>query len=745
MSYDVTKLIQLGHLKQLAQKIKNKYYNKKEVDEKVSPLATRQELEDSFKVFKYPRSLVFYNEDNEPQYVAYSKNKIYPRPFDGTNYEEILFESANKYTYRLTVAEHTDRQLAINGDTVHAAGFYAGYGLCGTWGFYTCEGTDIDDQGKTIYLVTGYDTDTLPENKPVMILGQMIFNSVGYWCVLVPTLTSNRILYAVIPQKEDTEETYLDEETGSYLPVQRTIPYKEAVYRFSKGEGKIGKDLFLNNTTTYAENTVAWYFKPVSEPAVSDKYAYKWVESVAQLGEGEGAVKFGESAEASGENAIALGKGTVAAGNNQLAIGQYNEPDENKILSVGFGSEDHVKSVATIDQAGNIKTSGYVYAEQDIKNSNYSLEELGNIKDDKWWGPDKEVYEISYASGEFIMEYEFRGIDWVYGDAIVPIEFCKPGNYFIKIKDNDFSFNFTISNEQYNEFLNNDYIDLDADGWIDVKFYKIVDSDTTVKVEIGAELGENSKYIGQQYFRIEKSIYTPLVAEEIDIGKDNDILSASNGQLLLNGSPIVASSTTPYLSLRYYRKTSPKHKKPVLINRLVIEIHNTQYQEGMYIQCYQMNRRKRRSFWTKGCRGYKQMRISTNPPYPDAPDWMPNRGNPISSWEVTPEMFNNKNQYHEHFNGVEIQLSEWLLDFLKPNYGKDFSSFINFVGIGNNGLASNTGKRKKQVIRFLFVLCDSNNNILGQSINTLRIGSKNKSDEEMTLSNFNEQLYVSVQ
>jgi len=45
------------------------------------------------------------------------------------------------------------------------------------------------------------------------------------------------------------------------------------------------------------------------------------------------------------------------------------------------------------------------------------------------------------------MEYEFRGIDWVYGDAIVPIEFCKPGNYFIKIKDNDFSFNFTISNE----------------------------------------------------------------------------------------------------------------------------------------------------------------------------------------------------------------------------------------------------------------------------------------------------------
>jgi len=52
-----------------------------------------------------------------------------------------------------------------------------------------------------------------------MILGQMIFNSVGYWCVLVPTLTSNRILYAVIPQKEDTEETYLDEETGSYLPV----------------------------------------------------------------------------------------------------------------------------------------------------------------------------------------------------------------------------------------------------------------------------------------------------------------------------------------------------------------------------------------------------------------------------------------------------------------------------------------------------------------------------------------------
>jgi len=49
---------------------------------------------------------------------------------------------------------------------------------------------------------------------------------------------------------------------------------------------------------------------------VSDKYAYKWVESVAQLGEGEGAVKFGESAEASGENAIALGKGTVAAGNN---------------------------------------------------------------------------------------------------------------------------------------------------------------------------------------------------------------------------------------------------------------------------------------------------------------------------------------------------------------------------------------------------------------------------------------------
>jgi len=145
MSYDVTKLIQLGHLKQLAQKIKNKYYNKKEVDEKVSPLATRQELEDSFKVFKYPRSLIFYNEDNEPQYVAYSKNKIYPRPFDGTNYEEILFESANKYTYRLTVAEHTDRQLAINGDTVHAAGFYAGYGLCGTWGFYTCEGTDIDD------------------------------------------------------------------------------------------------------------------------------------------------------------------------------------------------------------------------------------------------------------------------------------------------------------------------------------------------------------------------------------------------------------------------------------------------------------------------------------------------------------------------------------------------------------------------------------------------------------------------
>lgn len=179
---------------------------------------------------------------------------------------------------------------------------------------------------------------------------------------------------------------------------------------------------------------------------------------------------------------------------------------------------------------------------------------------------------------------------------------------------------------------------------------------------------------------------------------------------------------TAYTSLHYTKKG--RGSCPIM--RLVVKLHGVDYEEGLYLQCQQMNRRKRVKRWLDGCRGYASIIHSgiftAEYQYPEAPHWMPNGGEPVGQWPITEEMFGVRHEGAGRWNGVEIDLRQWLLDFLKPTgetppeviaegYDDDLPSSL--VGVSCT---------KRQWLRFRFVLKKADGTVAAQSIDSLIVG-----------------------
>lgn len=179
-----------------------------------------------------------------------------------------------------------------------------------------------------------------------------------------------------------------------------------------------------------------------------------------------------------------------------------------------------------------------------------------------------------------------------------------------------------------------------------------------------------------------------------------------------------------YTSLHYSRKD--RGNSPIM--RLVVKMQGIEYEDGLYIQCQQMNRRKRVKRWLDGCRGYKSIMKSGigdgQHQYPDPPDWMPNGGEPVDQWPVISEMFGNEHEGAGHWNGVEIDLREWLLDFLKPTNETPAENIAEEYTDDMPSTLTGVSYSKKQWLRFRFLLKNADGTVAAQPIDSLVIGMR---------------------
>lgn len=141
----------------------------------------------------------------------------------------------------------------------------------------------------------------------------------------------------------------------------------------------------LNNllSDVLNENEGVYEFIIRSEATTTQipKFAEKWVEDIAKFGSGLNSLLMAGAESATGKNSVAIGEGTIASGDHQLAIGKHNKEDKSKLFVVGFGSSSNRNNVLTVDQAGNIKSAGYI----EDKNGN-RLDKVSKKLDDIWYG-----------------------------------------------------------------------------------------------------------------------------------------------------------------------------------------------------------------------------------------------------------------------------------------------------------------------------------------------------------------------
>lgn len=548
MSYNITKLTQLSHLQKLATKIKTNFYNKTEVNtllkdyetsEDINTLlkdyGTKQDIENSFKNFKYPRAMLTNSEDGKN--LCYSKNKVYLKDFAEDNYEEVIFEQSGENTYKIKTSNTpSDRCLTINNSSnIYRVGFYASTtGQCREW--YLCGNPRYEDNE---YKVDLYTPDTLPDDgTPIYIVGKdkiILENSEIkriFWPILSTIVSENsRLEYGIINFSVDTGETQYDEELDANIPIYRDREYPEALYEAVYNEKEVAQTAFVKlqggDEELLAEN-FQWYFKNVGVPQTSEKYALKSAEGWGRAGKGENSLVLNAAADAA-KNSTAMGEGTNATGENQLAIGRYNEPDENKLFMVGYGSNDDGRTVLSIDQSGNVNSASKFKAADDVvsRNGEVSLNNVNDKVDNLWWGETTDSWEMPYADSTLILDLDGCG------QFELPINFITgPGNYFIKVRNNDFSFNWNVDQQTYQDYINEDTITL------------IENIGNFDEVEIWYEnnhtwftFNADETLTGKQYFRIEKDTYQPLAANEIDI--KGNILSCNNNDELTFGGKII--------------------------------------------------------------------------------------------------------------------------------------------------------------------------------------------------------------
>lgn len=140
-------------------------------------------------------------------------------------------------------------------------------------------------------------------------------------------------------------------------------------------------DDVLNDVLNEDEGVYEFIIRSEATTVQIPKFAEKWVEDIAKFGSGFNSLLMAGAESATGKNSVAIGEGTIASSDHQLAIGKHNKEDNSKLLVVGFGSASNRNNVLTVDQAGNIKSAGYI----EDKNGN-RLDKVSDKLDDIWYG-----------------------------------------------------------------------------------------------------------------------------------------------------------------------------------------------------------------------------------------------------------------------------------------------------------------------------------------------------------------------
>lgn len=142
-----------------------------------------------------------------------------------------------------------------------------------------------------------------------------------------------------------------------------------------------GLDMTLHDILNDSSNIYEFIIRSEATTTQTPKFAEKWVEDIAKFGDGSNSLLMAGAESATGKNSVAVGEGTIASGDHQLAIGKHNKEDKSKLFVVGFGSSSNRNNVLTVDQAGNIKSAGYI----EDKNGN-RLDKVSKKLDDIWYG-----------------------------------------------------------------------------------------------------------------------------------------------------------------------------------------------------------------------------------------------------------------------------------------------------------------------------------------------------------------------
>lgn len=266
-------------------------------------------------------------------------------------------------------------------------------------------------------------------------------------------------------------------------------------------------DMTLRDILNDSSNIYEFIVRSEATTTQIPKFAEKWVEDIAKFGDGSNSLLMAGAESATGDNSVAIGEGTIASGDHQLAIGKYNSKDKSKLLVAGFGSASNRNNVFTVDQAGNIKSAGYI----EDKNGN-RLDKVSKKLDDIWYGDIVTTvfnkYPVTFTNGRVELN--------------INNPFTVPGLYTIKI--GSISGSYYLTQEDITSSAN----DIDLSSYFE-PIYGVMYYKTTGILSLECSIVDGDYYVGITRIDIKK-IPLKYVLPEVTSNDNGKYLRVVNGE-----------------------------------------------------------------------------------------------------------------------------------------------------------------------------------------------------------------------
>ena len=215
--------------------------------------------------------------------------------------------------------------------------------------------------------------------------------------------------------------------------------------------GSDGLNNLLSDVLNENEGVYEFIIRSEATTTQTPKFAEKWAEDIAKFGSGLNSLLMAGAESATGKNSVAIGEGTIAHGDYQLATGKHNKEDKNKLFIVGYGSSSNRRNVFTVDQGGNVKSTGYL----EDKSGN-RLDKVSKKLDDIWYGDIVtsvfSKYPVTFVlDGTSIVKASINGVLSMLDE---------PGLYMFKIGDT-FNGQSYLTQDKINYYLDHNYVYFD--------------------------------------------------------------------------------------------------------------------------------------------------------------------------------------------------------------------------------------------------------------------------------------------